>query len=340
MKKLLLYFENQKKMKQSGIGRARLHQEKALKLKNIEYTLDPKDNDYDAVHINTLFFSSYKVLKKCKKKGLKVIVHGHSTIEDFRNSFRCWKLVAPLYNKLILRMYRKADAIITPTEYSKHLIENYKGVKCPVYAVSNGIMLEDYAKDEKKINAFKDYFKLDPNKKVVISVGLYFDRKGILDFFDIARKMPDVTFIWFGNLAPILTQHRILKAIKNRPANVIMPGYISGDVIKGAFNSADAFLFMSKEETEGIVVLEALACKCPVVLRDIPVYSEWLTDKKEVLKVKNNDEAINALNYVFENDLSSMKENGYKVVCDRTLDKIGDELKKIYDSVYKGERDE
>ncbi len=339
MKKLLLYFENQKKMKQSGIGRARLHQEKALSLKNIDYTLDPKD-EFDAVHINTLFFDSYRVLKKCKKKGLKVIVHGHSTIEDFRNSFRCWKLIAPLYNKLILRMYRHADAIITPTPYSKHLIENYKGVKCPVYAVSNGIMLEDYQKDDNKIKAFKDYFKLDPNKKTVISVGLYFDRKGILDFFDIARKMPNVNFIWFGNLQKILTQRKILKAIKNRPSNVIMPGYIAGDVIKGAFNSADAFLFMSKEETEGIVVLEALACKCPVVVRDIPVYDEWLNDKKEVLKVKNNDEAINALNFVFDNDMSEMKENGYKIVEARTLDKIGDELKSIYERVYEGEKNE
>ena len=65
--KVLLYFENQNKMRQSGIGRALIHQTKALNLANVEYTLDPKDNDYDFAHINTLFFASYKVLKKCKK---------------------------------------------------------------------------------------------------------------------------------------------------------------------------------------------------------------------------------------------------------------------------------
>ena len=75
------------------------------------------------------------MLKKLHKEGKKVIVHGHSTIEDFRYSFRCWRLIAPIFNHLILRMYRHADLIITPTNYSKGLIENYKGVKCPVYAV-------------------------------------------------------------------------------------------------------------------------------------------------------------------------------------------------------------
>lgn len=44
------------------------------------------------------------------------------------------------------------------------------------------------------------------------------------------------------------------------------------------------FCFMSHEETEGIVVLEALACCIPVLVRDIPVYEDWLADGKNVLR--------------------------------------------------------
>lgn len=39
---------------------------------------------------------------------------------------------------------------------------------------------------------------------------------------------------------------------------------------------ADAFFFPSREETEGIVVLEALASRQHLVLRDIPVYYGWV----------------------------------------------------------------
>ena len=45
---------------------------------------------------------------------------------------------------------------------------------------------------------------------------------------------------------------------------------------------------MSKEETEGIVILEALAMKIPTLIRDIPVYEGWLTDSKDVYKAKNS----------------------------------------------------
>lgn len=329
--KVLLYFEKQNAMKQSGIGRALIHQKKALELAKVDYTLDYKSNDFDIAHINTLFFDSYRKLKKCKKKNIKVIVHGHSTIEDFRNSFRCWKLVAPIYNKLITRMYRHADAIITPTEYSKSLISSYKGVKCPVYAVSNGIVLDDYKYNEELVKKYKEYFNIKEGQKVVISAGFYFDRKGIFDFLDVARSMPDVTFIWFGYLDKILTQRKVLKAIKHKPDNVIMAGY-QKEVLKGAFMSADAFLFLSKEETEGIVVLEALASHLPTVLRDIPVFDGWLTDKKEVLKGNNKEEWINSLNYIFNNDTKEMKDNGYKVVEERELEAIGNKLKEIYET--------
>jgi 1,2-diacylglycerol-3-alpha-glucose alpha-1,2-glucosyltransferase len=332
--KVLLYFENQKALRQSGIGRALVHQKKALELAGVDYTLNFDDNDYDVVHINTLFFDSYKKLKKCKKKGLKVIVHGHSTVEDFKYSFRVWRLIAPIYNHLILRMYKKADVIITPTEYSKSLIQAYKGVNCPVYAISNGIMLDDYKYDESMALKFDDYFKFDKNKKIVICAGLYFERKGIRDFFEIARKMPDVTFIWFGHLNKTLTQLKILRAIKKRPKNVLMPGYVDIKVLRGAFHRANCFLFLSHEENEGIAVLEAMASRLPVIVRDIPVFNPWLKDNEHVLKGKTNEEFIEKLNYIFNNDTTNLTDNAYKVVEERTLDKIGAQIKEVYERVY------
>jgi 1,2-diacylglycerol-3-alpha-glucose alpha-1,2-glucosyltransferase len=330
--KNLLFFEKQNSIKQSGIGRAMTHQMKALELANVEFTLDPNDN-YDFAHINTLFFESYRLLKKLHKKGMKVIVHGHSTVEDFRYSFRCWRLIAPIFNHLILRMYRHADLIITPTNYSKGLIEGYKGVNCPIYAVSNGIKLEDYKYNEEDVKAFDDFFNIK-DKKIVICAGLYFERKGIRDFFEIAKSMPDVEFIWFGHLTPILTQSKIRRAIKKRPKNVLMPGYVDIKVLRGAFHRADCFLFLSYEENEGIAVLEALASRLPVIVRDIPVFKDWLIDGRDVLKGKTNAEFIEKLNYVFNNDMEAFKDNAYKVVEARTLEHVGKELKEIYESLY------
>ena len=126
--KTLLYFENENALKKSGIGRALRHQMKALSTNDVEFTLNKKD-DFDIAHINTYFLRSQKLLKKCHKKGKKVVVHGHSTFEDFRKSFRLYKLMEPAFDNMLKRMYSKADVIITPTPYSKKLIENYPFVK-------------------------------------------------------------------------------------------------------------------------------------------------------------------------------------------------------------------
>ena len=254
---------------------------------------------------------------------------------DFKYSFRLWRLVQPFYNHYILRLYRSADAIITPTEYSKGLISNYKGVKCPIYAISNGIMLEDYVYSEENVKAFDDLFKLPKDQKIVICAGLYFERKGIRDFFEIARKMPDVTFIWFGHLNKTLTQLKILRAIKHRPKNVLMPGYVDIKVLRGAFHHANCFLFLSHEENEGIAVLEAMASHLPVIVRDIPVFNPWLKDNEHVLKGKTNEEFIEKLNYIFNNDTTNLTDNAYKVVEERTLDKIGAQIKEVYEIVNK-----
>ncbi len=331
--KVLVYFEQQGKLKQSGIGRALTHQKQALTLANVEFTLN-KNDSYDLAHINTLFSGSYHLLKKCHKKGMKVIVHGHSTKEDFRKSFRCWKLMAPIFNKMIMKMYKHADAIITPTNYSKGLIENYKGVKCPVYAVSNGIMANEYEYNEENVKAFDDFFKIPNDKKIVICAGLYFERKGILDFFDVARKMSDVTFIWFSHLNKHITEHKILKAIKNRPSNVLRPSYVDIKVLRGAFHRADCYFFPSYEENEGIAVLEAMASRLPIVVRDIGVFKDWLFDGVNCYKGTTNDEFISKINKVFESDNTLLLENADKVIEERTLDKIGNKLKFVYNEVF------
>ena len=239
--KVLVYFENEKALRKSGIGRAMSHQMTALTHAKQDFTINMSD-DYDMVHINTLYNRSYSLLKKCKKKNKPVIVHGHSTFEDFRNSFSFWKIIKPYFYHQIKIMYKNADVIITPTNYSKKLIESY-GYNKKVYACSNGIELSEYSYSEDKIKAFKERFAIKEGEKVIIGVGLLFQRKGLHDFVEIARSFPDIKFIWFGSLPYVARSSIIKKAMKNKPDNVIFPGYIANDIIKGAYLYADLFLF-------------------------------------------------------------------------------------------------
>ena len=53
--KVKLYFGQEDAIKKSGIGRAFIHQKKALELNNIAYTTDKNDLNYDILHINTIW---------------------------------------------------------------------------------------------------------------------------------------------------------------------------------------------------------------------------------------------------------------------------------------------
>lgn len=261
-------------------------------------------------------------------------MHGHSTFEDFKDSFRAWKIIEPYYDKCLKKMYSNADYIITPTPYSKRLISNYSFVKCPIENVSNGIDLEEYSYNENAIKEFKDYFNVSENDKVIISIGWFFKRKGIDDFIQVAKQLPQYKFIWFGHQPKWQTQGKILRLIKNKPDNLIMPGYISGPIIKGALLSSDLMFFPSREETEGIVVLEAMATKLPLLVRDIPVYTPWLKDKINCYKGKSVEEFIDLIpKIISDKEKFTYTDNAYGDVIKKSLKNIGAELKSIYEVV-------
>jgi 1,2-diacylglycerol-3-alpha-glucose alpha-1,2-glucosyltransferase len=329
--KVLLYFEKQDKIKKSGIGRALQHQITAVTSAGLEYTLDPNDT-FDIAHINTYFPASKRLVKKLKRKGVPVIVHGHSTKEDFRESFAFWKVMALWFYPNLMWFYKNADYIITPTEYSKGLIENYKK-SVPVKAISNGIAPEEYVYKEENVKAFRDFFGFKKDDRVVMSAGFYFKRKGLHDFIEVAREFPDIKFVWFGYLRPLGRTRFIKKAIKNKPSNVYLPGYVPGPVIKGAFHSSECFFFPSYEENEGIVVLEGLVCNRPVLLRDVGVYKGWTEDGVNCYKAKDNQEFAEKLAYILGHDNSEIIKNGQVLVEERTLDKIGLQLKETYEKV-------
>ena len=331
--KVLLYCEAESAISQSGIGRAVEHQQRALREVSIEFTTDVKATDYDLLHINTYGLRSKQVIRQARREGKPVIYHAHSTEEDFRNSFVGSNQLAPLVRKHLIDLYSRADHLITPTPYAKELLENY-GLTVPITAISNGIDLSRFAPDAGKEANFRRYFKLQPTDKVIISVGLYFERKGIVEFIEVARNFPEYTFIWFGK-TPLYSIPRKIRQLvtTHHPANVIFPGYIKGDIIEGAYSAADLFFFPSYEETEGIVVLEALASKQTVLIRDIPVYEEWLQEGKECYKGNEISEFCEKLEKIITGVLPPTEELAYKVAQERSLCEVGKQLSQVYKTV-------
>ncbi|MDR2464667.1 MAG: glycosyltransferase family 4 protein [Streptococcaceae bacterium] len=327
--KILLYFEGQKMLSRSGLARAYYNQEHLLKLAGFDVTHDTKAKDYDILYVHTYGVHAMNMIRKAKKAGKKVIIFARSFEEDFRGSFIGSNLISSNYKKYLIRFYNSADALFTPTPYTKSLIEGY-GITPPTFVVSSGVNLPQYLPNALKENAFREIFGIQPGQQVVISVGHYYERKGIHDFIEVAKKFPNVRFMWLGEAPAIMVSPRLKKEMSKKIENVEFTGFIKGDLLEGALSSADVFFFPSQRESEGIVVLEALASKQKVLVRDIPAYSPWLEDEVHCQKGRTEREFVEKLAFLLENPCKEMRENAYKLAQTRSLPNISQQVKDLF----------
>lgn len=329
---IYLYTGGLRIVKKSGVGQAILHQRKALETVGV-----PVDTHLShttaAIHINTVFPDSVLAALWARMHGVRVIYYAHSTMEDFRHSFRGSNFMAALFKKWIIFCYGLGDVVLTPTEYSKMLLESY-GLQKPIYSISNGVDTGQFQPDAKRRSAFRRKYHLSDTEPVVISVGHMIERKGILDYIALASQLPKVRFFWFGYTKSWLLPGKVREAIKRAPPNLIFAGYIGQEELKNAYCGADLFAFLSQEETEGIVVLEALASEIPVLLRDIPVYEGWLEDGKSVYKVDSQKQILQAVTEILAKQRPSLSAAGRKVAEERNLKAVGNRLKEIYISEH------
>lgn len=331
--KVLLYTEGQKMTKNSGLGKAIKHQMKALESANVEYTTNLKD-DYDIIHINFYGPRSYHLAKKAHRLGKKVVYHAHSTEEDYKNGFILAKQTAHLFKNWLIKCYSLGDVIVTPTPYSKRLLEGY-GIKRKIYAISNGIELDLFKKDEAAGKRFRKKYNYTEKDKVIIGIGLYITRKGIVDFVELAKRLPEYKFIWFGYSPLAAATEDVRKAVNTKLDNLVFAGYVEQQVIKDAMNGCDIYLFPTYEETEGIPIIEACACKTTAIIRDIPIFEEMLEDGVNVYKAKTIDEFEDKIKKVITGKLPKVGEKAYKVAEERDIKKVGEQLKKVYEDVMK-----
>ena len=332
--KVLLYAEGLKQIGVSGLGKAIEHQKKALELVGVPYTTDPKDH-YDIVHINTYFLKSYFLARKAKKKNIKIVYHAHSTEEDYVDGFIFGHATRKLFRWWITKCYRYGDIIVTPTQYSKKLLDGYKELKGKkIVAISNGLELDFFKPDKKYYQSFRERYHYKKEEKVIVGIGIYSRRKGIVDFVELAKRLKEYQFIWFGSSPLSLATHDVKEALATKLDNLTFAGHVKQEQIREALGGCDLYLFPTFEETEGIPIIEACSMECPSIIRDIPIFEEF-EDNVVVHKAKDVDDFEKKIKDFFQGKLKDVTKEARKIAKSRDIKTVGKQLKKVYQEVLK-----
>lgn len=320
---------------QSGIGAAMRHQEEIVRLLGHEVISSPLARA-DVIHLNTPFPDTLLYGLWARLRGVPIVQWAHSTEEDFRDSFTGANRVAGLFRRWIALLYRRGDVVVTPTDYARQLISGPRyGITAPIRVLSNGVDTDFFRPDPSARERLRESLGLAPDARVVVSVGLQIVRKGIVDWVELARRMPETTFIWYGRTDPAMITSTVKRAIDAAPANCLFPGYVRPETLREAYCGADAFCFLTKEETEGIVLLEALACGASVVLRDIPIYHDWLPDGRITHQVPTGPDfagdVAQRLRALFAGELPQTQAAGRAVAESLSLPAVAQQLQTIYE---------
>lgn len=167
-------------VRKSGVGKALEHQAAALKSAGVPLVGEIPPAGPQAkgcvVHLNTVLPDAPLAAARAHARGCKVVYYGHSTMEDFRNSFFGSNLLAPLFKRWLIFCYRQGDVVITPSVYSRRILMGYK-IGRPIYTLSNGIDTGFFKPDPDRAARFRAKYGLAEGQKCVISVGHWMVRK-------------------------------------------------------------------------------------------------------------------------------------------------------------------
>ncbi|WP_323174773.1 glycosyltransferase family 4 protein [Natrialba sp. PRR66] len=263
-----------------GIRESVVHQRKMLDGLDLQYTTAPT-LDADVFHCNLMGPRSAWYARRARSRGIPVVANTHVTAEDFGDSFRFTNALAKPLKPYLERAYGLADALVCPSAYNQRLIETY--TDAPTTVISNGVDREKLEGFKSLTEEYRDRYDLEP--PVVFLVGHVIKRKGLETFVELARRLPELDFAWFGPLDLSLKGRETTALIENSPDNCTFTGFI--DDIRGAFAAGDIFCFPTHEENEGIALLEAMTAGKPLLVRDIETFS-WLEDGTDCLKVSES----------------------------------------------------
>lgn len=282
------------------------------------------DGSCDILMTNSPWPRAYFLAWRARKKGKKVVVWAHNTAEDIMSVFWFNKYFFPLAKRYLARFYNLGDVIFAPSAYTKSLLVNYGLNPDKIVVQSNGVNLKDFYPDEAKRQAMRQKFGL--HGMAVGMVGLAIPRKGIDTFLYLAKKFPAIDFIWYGKIYNSLM---VRPEYKNKLPNVQFTGFVED--INAAFNSLDIFIFPSYEENQGMVIMEAAAVGLPVLVRNIPVYESWLTNRECCLKAKNNEEFVESLKKLTDSEKlrKKLSQDIKKIAQENSLEIVEDQFKKI-----------
>jgi len=204
--------------------------------------------------------------------------------------------------------------------------------------IPNGVNTQTYDNIDSN-NDFRSKYAL-PHEKIVLYVGRLVYEKGIHVLINAVPKVLEKVSAKFIIVGNGYMKEQLLNIVRSMGLEhkVLFEGFVDQATLLRHQKNADVSVVPSLFEPFGIVALEAMAAKSPVVVSDTGGLSEIVEHDVTGVKVypNNPDSLAWGITKVLldENFRKRIRENAYRVIQEKyDWEKIAQQTKKLYESV-------
>jgi 1,2-diacylglycerol-3-alpha-glucose alpha-1,2-galactosyltransferase len=286
----------------------------------------------DITHVHTIGpFAFWKLLT-----SKHTVASSHLLPESFIGSYQGGNFFQPMIRAYLRFFYNKADIIIALTKKTEKDLRAL-GVTSNIIVLPNPIDNRIFYKGEALRKKGREKYHIEKEQIVILGTGNIIPRKGIADFIALAKRFPDIKFIWAGgNVFAQFLSAKQEDFTKNVPQNLTFIGHVINEKMPLVYNTADIFLFPSYQEIAPMAILEAASCGLPLILRDLPEYKELY--QEDYLGAKNIDEFAKAIKQLQKKDAFYQQKvkASFHLASRFSYETIGKELLTCYQSLLGG----
>ena len=276
-----------------GVGTAYLEQVALIK-EGAPELFDVRINDKkssDIIHIHSINPQYYFRMKKTKSK---TVTYVHFLPHTLDGSIKLPKPIFNLFKKYVVNFYRKSDHLVVVNPIFIKDLKDYGIEEDKVTYIPNYVSKETFfLKKEDEKRTIREELGYTDEDFIVLGVGQIQTRKGVLDFCEVAKALPNIKFVWCGGFSfgKITDGYSELKALHdNPPKNVKFLGIVPRVKMNDMFNMSNCLFMPSYNELFPMAILESSNTNTPLLVRDLELYKDILF--KKYLKGHNNTEFV------------------------------------------------
>jgi glycosyltransferase involved in cell wall biosynthesis len=245
------------------------------------------NSNYDIIHIQTPFIAHYVGVSLAKKLNIPRVETYHTYFEEYL--YHYIPFLPKSWMKYVARHYTKTqcndlNAVIVPSTAMQEVLRSY-GVKTFTEVLPTGIELEKFKFGDGR--KFRENYHIPRDRPTLIFIGRVAFEKNI-DFLlhvvdTVRRTIPNVLLLIAGE-GPSLPHLKKLAEKLRLKDNVLFLGYLDRNKeLLDCYACGDAFVFASNTETQGLVLLEAMALGVPLVSTAVMGTKDILAPNKGAL---------------------------------------------------------